>query len=80
MNRDALSPSVRELSERSLTVDEFNAWVNAPMSPHEREELLSLIAWFCRRYPTPLERLDASRRMTRDAIKLREMPRRQSPT
>ncbi len=66
MNLDTLSPSVRELSERSLPRDEFNAWVNAPMSPHEREE--------------PLERLDEPRRMTRDAMKLRELPRRQSPT
>lgn len=80
MNRDTLSPSVRELSERSLTRDAFNAWANAPMSPHEREEILSLIAWFRRRYPTLLVRLDASRRMTRDAMKLRELPRRQAPT
>lgn len=70
------SRSASAITERSLTPEEFDAWVNAPLSPHEREEILSLIAWFCRRYPTPLERLDASRRMTRDALRLRELPRR----
>jgi hypothetical protein len=64
------SPStVRELrdeSERRLSADEFNAWVNAPMSDAEREEIDSLIDWFTRRYPTPADRLEYARRAARD--------------
>ncbi len=53
---------LRELSERRLSAAEFDAWVNAPMTPDEREDLLEFIAWFNRRYPTPAERLRAARR------------------
>ncbi len=64
---------VSELAERRLSPEEFDAWVNAPMSDEEREEILSLVAWFSRRYPTALERLDASRRATQNALRLREL-------
>jgi len=36
--------------------------LNAPMSESEREEILSSIAWYMKRYPTPGERLAAARR------------------
>lgn len=67
---------VRELradSERQLSVEEFNAWVNAPMSDAEREEIDSLIDWFTRRYPTPAARLEYARRASRDLAAM--MPR-----
>ena len=49
------------LANRRLSAAEFDAYANAAMSPDERDEILSLIAWFCRRYPTPLDRLRSSR-------------------
>ena len=36
--------------------------MNAPSGEGERERTLELIAWFQRRYPTPIERLKAARR------------------
>ena len=53
---------VRELAERDLTVVEFNAYVDAPMSDQEREGILESVEWFTRRYPTPGERLSAARK------------------
>lgn len=53
---------VREMAERRLSPEEFDAYVNAPMSDAEWEEILASIAWFMRRYPTPGERLSAARR------------------
>jgi hypothetical protein len=61
---------VRAEAERRLSAEEFNAYVNAPMSDAEREEILGLIAWFCRRYPTPLARLEAARRAWRNAQRM----------
>jgi len=58
---------VRQMAERQLSREEFDAYVNAPMSDDERTEIRSLIAWFCKRYPTPLERLRAARRFYRRA-------------
>jgi hypothetical protein len=52
---------VRELSERRLPPEEFDAWVRAPLSDEERENSASLIRWFLRRYPTPIERLRYAR-------------------
>ncbi len=48
---------VRELTNRKLSSEEFEAIVRAPMSDAEREGIWALIDWFTRRYPTPLERL-----------------------
>ncbi len=53
---------VRAMAERRLSPEEFEAYVHAPMSDAEREEILASIAWFMRRYPTPGERLAAARR------------------
>lgn len=53
---------LREISERKLSADEFEAYVQAPMSDAEREEILSQIEWFMRRYPTPAARLASARR------------------
>jgi hypothetical protein len=45
-----------------MSREEFDAYVNAPMSDDEREGIDELIAWFTRRYPTPEERLAYVRR------------------
>ena len=60
---------IRALADRPLTREEFEAYVNAPMGNEEREEILALVAWFTRRYPTVAERFayvrEAYRRQTR---------------
>ena len=60
-----LSPAQRAELEawenRALTAEEFDARVNAPWSEREREDFAALVAWFQRRYPTPAERLAATR-------------------
>jgi hypothetical protein len=61
---------IRSLAERRLSAAEFDAYVHAPMSADEREELLSLIRWFKRRYPTVGDRLRAGRRAALRAEKL----------
>ena len=52
---------VRQFAERRLSVEEFDAYVNAPMTEAERCEILESVAWFMKRYPTPAERLAAAR-------------------
>jgi hypothetical protein len=49
-------------SNRRLTPEEFQAYVDAPVSEVEREEALQLICWFKKRYPTPVERLAYAQR------------------
>ena len=56
---------IRRLSARSLSVAEFDAYVNAPMDAAERSHALELIDWFVRRYPTPAKRLAYARRAHR---------------
>jgi hypothetical protein len=53
---------VRALAERQLSAEELNAYVHAPMTEAERQEILASVAWFRGRYPTPGERLAAARR------------------
>jgi hypothetical protein len=61
--------ALRAIVERRLTAEEFNAYVNAPMSDDEREAILENIAWFRRRYPTAAERFAWRRRvMTRGVL------------
>lgn len=48
--------------DRSLTVEEFDAYVNAPVTDAERDEIRSLVEWFTRRYPTGADRLAYVRR------------------
>lgn len=49
--------------ERRLSPEEFAARVAAPWSEYEREDFDALVAWFNRRYPTPIERLQATRHL-----------------
>ena len=57
---EALS-RVRQIAERQLSAEEFNAYINAPMEEAERREILDSVAWFTKRYPTPGARLAAAR-------------------
>jgi hypothetical protein len=52
---------VRQIAERQLSTEEFDAYVHAPMSEAERQEILESVAWFRKRYPTPGKRLAAAR-------------------
>ncbi len=61
-DRDALA-AVRAMADRSLSREEFDAYVHAPMSDAEREATVELFTWFTRRYATPMQRLAASRRL-----------------
>jgi hypothetical protein len=54
--------STQILADRQLTLEEFRAYERAPMSTSERDGTLALVEWFCRRYPTPAERLAYVRR------------------
>jgi hypothetical protein len=54
--------AIRALSERRLNRDEFDAYVDAPMSDDERNGIDELIDWFRCRYPHPLDRLKSARR------------------
>lgn len=49
--------SLDEWTERTLTPGEVCAYCDAHITDQEREEVLSLVRWFRRRYPTPAERL-----------------------
>ncbi|MEE8148426.1 MAG: hypothetical protein V3T24_12530 [Longimicrobiales bacterium] len=53
------------LAERHLTADEVREALATPLSDSERDDSLSLIRWFRRRYPTPGERLAYARRAYR---------------
>lgn len=50
------------LQNRRLSSAEAQAYLDAPASDTEREQLQELVAWFQRRYPSPLERLAYVRR------------------
>lgn len=53
---------LREMYEQPLSREEFLARLAIPISAEERRETLDLMRWFCRRYPTPGERLAWARR------------------
>lgn len=65
MTIPTLSPEQRaaldDWENRTLTAEEFDARVQAPWTEHEREDFAALVTWFQRRYPTPAERLAATR-------------------
>ena len=56
---------VRGLAERQLSREEVEAALRVPLGDDERREILALVDWFCRRYPTPAERLAYARRAYR---------------
>jgi hypothetical protein len=57
MTRDEKAALVREWSERLVSADEVRAALERPIDPAEREDLMSLVRWFTRRYPTGADRL-----------------------
>ncbi len=69
IERPRLSPEVasriKTLIERRLSPEEVKAALRVPIGADEREGILSLIAWFRRRYPTPADRLAYVRRAYR---------------
>ncbi len=84
MSADSYRPSpelvrkLRAISERRLSREEVEAALRIPISDSEREGILELIAWFRRRYPTPLDRLRYVRRAFRrwqSAQEQRDPPR-----
>ena len=56
---------VRAIADRRLTPEEIGAALAVPLGDEERQEILALVAWFCRRYPTPADRLAYVRRTYR---------------
>jgi hypothetical protein len=60
MTVDPADPSV--LDNRTLEPAEARDYLDAPITPAERENVLALVRWFQRRYPTPAERLAYARR------------------
>ncbi len=56
---------IRNLAERELSLEEWRAALTVPISEEEEAETLSLVRWFCRRYPTPADRLAYVRRAYR---------------
>jgi hypothetical protein len=56
---------IRAITERQLSPEEVRAALAVPLGEDEEEESRSLIRWFCRRYPTPAERLAYARRAYR---------------
>jgi hypothetical protein len=51
-----------EFQERRLGAAEARAYLEAPMTEAERDEVRALVHWFLHRYPTPAERLAYVRR------------------
>jgi hypothetical protein len=48
-----------------LSREELDERRRVPLGEDERQEILSLVDWFRRRYPTPAERLAYARRAYR---------------
>ena len=63
---DAAVARLRAYAELRLTADEVQAWLSVPISEEEREDALSLIRWFRRRYPEPAQRRPTCAGRTRD--------------
>ena len=53
---------VESIAQRQLELDEFRAWADGEIPPDEMAEMVALIRWFVRRYPTPADRLRSARR------------------
>ncbi|MGQ0734512.1 MAG: hypothetical protein ACT4QD_12760 [Acidobacteriota bacterium] len=51
--------------DRRLSREEIEAYLKTPVSAGERDEVLALVRWFRRRYPTGAERLAYVRRASR---------------
>ena len=54
--------SFNSFRNRRLNAAQAREYLDAPVSDPERDEVLALVRWFRRRYPTPIERLAYVRR------------------
>ena len=50
------------LHDRTLEPAEARKYLESPITDSERDDVLALVHWFGRRYPTPAERLAYVRR------------------
>jgi hypothetical protein len=48
--------------DRALSAEDARAYLDTPITESEREDVLTLVRWFVRRYPTADERLAYARR------------------
>jgi hypothetical protein len=55
--------------DRTLTREELDAYVNAPWHPDDRARAEELLAWFRKRYPRPIDRLQYATRVARSALR-----------
>lgn len=62
MRRAYLAPEIAALAEAPLSPEEFDRRVSARLTDEEAAELVELVRWFTRRYPTPRARLAYARR------------------
>jgi hypothetical protein len=53
---------ITSFHNRSLGRAEAREYLEAPVTAVERDEVIALVRWFRRRYPTPVERLAYVRR------------------
>jgi hypothetical protein len=60
-----LAELIRTTAERRLTAEEVAAALSVPITEDEAVRVLELVDWFCRRYPTPTDRLAYVRRAYR---------------
>jgi hypothetical protein len=57
MTRHHDAARIARLIDRRVSAAELREALERPLPDHEREEIRALSRWFCRRYPTPRERL-----------------------
>jgi len=57
-----MTPGLAAVVERRLSSDEVRAYTEHPIGDDERSDVLALVAWFRRRYPSPAARLEYARR------------------
>jgi hypothetical protein len=62
MTGDTAHAGVAALVNRRVTAEELQEALDRPLGAAERDEILALVRWFRRRYPTPLDRLSYVRR------------------
>jgi hypothetical protein len=65
MTRHDTAARVADVINRPISAAELREALERPLSDHEREEIRALARWFCRRYPTPRERLAYARQAYR---------------
>ena len=60
--RSNVTERVRQWTEREVSAQEVRQALERPLDDREREDVLTLVRWFRRRYPTGIERLAYVRR------------------